>query len=342
MRVLYAIQGTGNGHLSRARAVIPVLQSKNIELDLLVSGVQADIELPYEVKYRFKGLGFIFGKSGGVDMWRTYLEANTSRLKKEINNLSIKDYDLVINDFEPISAWACKLSHISCVSFSHQAAVILEASPKPEAKDLVGKLILKNYAPSVKQFGLHFKSYGYQMYTPIIRGVIRQSIPVNKGHYTVYLPAYSDEKIINVLSNVPNVCWEVFSKHTKSNTTVSNIQITPVNNLAFVNSMVNAKGVLCGAGFETPAEALFLKKKLMVVPMKGQYEQQCNAAALKAMGVPVLKSFKEKYLYKIKDWIVSEELVNVDYPDQTDEIVDEIIEWALVEKVKKQVKDQFI
>jgi hypothetical protein len=35
--------------------------------------------------------------------------------------------------------------------------------------------------------------------------------------------------------------------------------------------------------FETPAEALFLGKKLLVIPMTGQYEQECNAAALAAL-----------------------------------------------------------
>ncbi len=67
MKILYAIQGTGNGHLSRAREIIPILQRKG-QLDLLISGTQADVELPYPVKYRFKGLCFIFGKKGGVDV----------------------------------------------------------------------------------------------------------------------------------------------------------------------------------------------------------------------------------------------------------------------------------
>ncbi len=35
--------------------------------------------------------------------------------------------------------------------------------------------------------------------------------------------------------------------------------------------------------------------------MKGQYEQQCNAAALKEMSVPVLKKLKKKILKKLKD-----------------------------------------
>ena len=48
--------------------------------------------------------------------------------------------------------------------------------------------------------------------------------------------------------------------------------------------------IITGAGFETPAEALYLGKKLMVIPIRGQYEQFCNAAALAKMGVPVLKT----------------------------------------------------
>lgn len=106
MRVLYAIQGTGNGHLSRARDVIPALLDQGVALDVLISGTQADIQISYPVKYRFKGLSFIFGKKGGVDMWRTYLKSNTLRLQKEIKSVPIEDYDLVINDFEPITAWA--------------------------------------------------------------------------------------------------------------------------------------------------------------------------------------------------------------------------------------------
>ena len=57
--------------------------------------------------------------------------------------------------------------------------------------------------------------------------------------------------------------------------------------------MASSTGVLCGAGFETPAEALYLGKKLMVIPMKSQLEQFYNAASLKQLGVPVLKKMKK-------------------------------------------------
>ena len=64
----------------------------------------------------------------------------------------------------------------------------------------------------------------------------------------------------------------------------------------------------------------------MVIPMKGQYEQQCNAAALKEMGIPVLKSLKKKYNIKISKWLESNQSVEVDYPDITREIINRIIE----------------
>ena len=123
MKILYAIQGTGNGHLSRARDIIPILQ-KDHEVDILISGTQADIELPFPVKYKFKGLSFIFGKNGGVDILETYKKSNLRVFILEINCLPVQIYDLVINDFEPVSAWACFQKNKKCISLSHQAAVL--------------------------------------------------------------------------------------------------------------------------------------------------------------------------------------------------------------------------
>ncbi len=331
MKILYAIQGTGNGHLSRARDIIPILQTKG-DLDILVSGTQADVDLPHEINYRFKGLSFIFGKKGGVDLLETYKKSNIRKLFKEINSLPVEKYDLVLNDFEPVSAWACYLKNKECISLSHQAAVLNVNAPQPKHVDVLGRSILKNYAPTSAQYGFHFKSYDKNIFTPVIRQQIRELDAKNKKHYTVYLPAYDDERIVKILSEFPKTKWEVFSKHNKKETHLKNISVFPINNDAFIQSMANATGVLCGAGFETPAEALFLKKKLMVIPMKNQYEQHCNAAALKEIGVPVIKSLKKKHLEKIKDWIDSDAKITVNYPDHTEKIIDMILKKHAVSR----------
>jgi uncharacterized protein (TIGR00661 family) len=324
MKILYAIQGTGNGHLSRAREIIPILKQKG-ELDLLISGTQADVDLPYTVKYRFKGLCFVFGKKGGIDVMATYRKGNLKRLYDEIKSLPVENYDLVISDFEPVSAWACKRKHKHCVGLSHQAAVIHKNAPKPLKKDLIGKAILLHYAPVSRAYGFHFAEYGEDIFTPVIRSEIRKPKSEIEGHYTVYLPAYSDKRIIRILTSLKNIEWQVFSKHSKKAYREKNISIRPIENDAFIESLLNCTGILCGAGFETPAEALFLQKKLLVIPMKGQYEQQCNAAALEKMNIPVLKSLKEKHLNKIKSWTRESQSVPVIYPDLTEEIINRVI-----------------
>ena len=339
MRILYAIQGTGNGHLSRARDIIPLLQVNN-EVDILVSGTQAEIELPFPVKYKFKGLSFIFGKKGGVDVLETYKKSNLKVLYSEIKSLPVQNYDLVINDFEPVSAWACYQNKIMCISLSHQAAVIRKNAPQPKNGDIIGKAILKKYAPVNKHYGFHFKAYSDNIFTPVIRRQIREQQLENKGHFTVYLPAYDDERILKVLRKFKNTQWEIFSKHNIKELREKNISIRPIDNEAFIKSLATSEGVLCGAGFETPAEALFMKKKLMVIPMKGQYEQQCNAAALKKMGVPVLKSLKLKHIEKIDNWIKEGILVEVDYPDNTSEIIERILSENAMNTIIKPIREE--
>jgi len=325
MKILYAIQGTGNGHLSRAREIIPYLQKKG-ELDLLVSGIQSDIPLPYEVKYVYKGMSFIFGKKGGIDYMNTYMKNHVNRFIKEVKSLPIEQYDLIINDFEPISAWAAHFKKKQCISLSNQCAVLSEAAPKPSKEDTLGKFMLNNYAPTTAAYGFHFQKYADNIYTPIVRQEVRDLEISDLGHYTVYLPAHSDERIIKKLSLIHDVEFQVFTKHGKDAYQIENISIQPINNDAFLKSMATCTGVLCAAGFGTPTEALFLGKKLMVIPMKAQYEQQCNAEALKQMGVPVIKHLRKKFIPELLKWILSDEIVAVDYPNQTEEIVDKIIQ----------------
>lgn len=324
MKILYSIQGTGNGHLSRAYDIVPLLKEK-AQVDVLISGCQVDVEFPFQVDYRLGGLSFIFGKKGGIDYWNTYYRNKTRRFYHEVKQLPVEKYDLVINDFEPVSAWACRNKGVPCIGLSHQSAVLAEEAPQPDEKDRLGKVILKRYAPVDSSYGFHFKSFSDRIYTPVIRKQVRELETSNDGHYTVYLPAYSDERIIKKLSQIKGVEWQVFTKHNKNTYRVGNLFFQPVNNQKFLKSLASAEGVLCGAGFETPAEVLFLQKKLMVIPMKGQYEQQCNAAALKSMGVPVIKSLKNKHIDKLTDWILFDQTIETAFPDITSDILDRVI-----------------
>jgi uncharacterized protein (TIGR00661 family) len=324
MKILYALQATGNGHISRANEILPIL-TQLADVDVLLSGTQSNIELNHYIKFRRKGLSFVFGKNGGIDYLQTLKKIKSKQFLTEIKSLPVDNYDLVINDFEPLSAWACKTKNIPCISLSHQYAVLDKAAPKPINFDPFAWVVLKYYAPCKIGIGFHFKSYTSAIFTPVIRSEIRNAYTRNLGHYTVYLPAYSTKKIIKMLSFFREIQWHVFSKECKKSYGEKNCWIRPINAFDFTGSFINCEGIITGGGFETPAEALFMKKKLLVIPMKKQYEQQCNAAALNEMGVTVIKSLKKKHLKIINDWLLQRQQIEVDYADNTLEILQEII-----------------
>ncbi|MCU4176289.1 glycosyltransferase family protein [Carboxylicivirga sp. N1Y90] len=324
MKILYAIQGTGNGHMARAYEVIPQLQ-KYGDVDLLVSGTQCDIRLPWPIKYRYHGLSFIFGKNGGVDLRKTILGFRPFRMLKEIFSVPVHKYDLVLNDFEPIVAWASTFRQVKCIGISHQSAVLHPNAPAPASKDKLGYNILKYYAPCKQSYGFHFQALDKTISTPVIRKDIRSGKITNKGHYTVYLPSYDDQKIVDVLSQIPYIQWQVFSKHNSKAFQSGNVQIQPVNKDKFTESFISSMGILCNAGFETPAEALFMGKKLCVIPMKGQYEQQCNAAFLENMGICTLKHLSSS-VERLNEWVYFDQPQKIAYADNLSDTIEDIIE----------------
>ncbi|MEO0900269.1 MAG: glycosyltransferase family protein [Bacteroidota bacterium] len=323
MKVLYAIQGTGNGHLSRARDVIPALQ-KHCELEIIVSGTQSEVKLPYPVKAQYKGMSFLYNKKGGLDYPKTISHNLNLKAWKEINSIPVEEYDVVINDFEPISAWACKRKGVTSIGMGHQASFWSKKTPRPSKRDPLGEFVLQNYAPADYGIGFHFERYDEFIYTPVVRSDVRNLQPSNEGHYTVYLPAFNEEVLLKYLNKVPDTTWHVFSKFTKEPYQIGNVEVNPVNNEGFMKSFAGAAGILTGAGFETPAETLYLGKKLFAVPIKGQYEQYCNAVSLEKMGIPVLWKVSDAFVEKLTKWVKEGEPLQVDYPDNIQEVVDEM------------------
>ncbi|MFT3982114.1 MAG: glycosyltransferase family protein [Ferruginibacter sp.] len=329
MKILYSLQATGNGHISRANEILPILETM-ADVDVLLSGTQADVGLNHTVKFHKKGISFVFGKKGGIDYYATLKLMKRKQFLQEMRSVPVEEYDLVINDFEPLSAWACRIKKVPCVALSHQFAVIGKQAPLPSSIDPMAWLLLRYYAPCNSGIGFHFEAYDANTFTPVIRSEIRNAYTRNMGHYTVYLPAYSDKKIIKVLSRFKHIQWQVFSKHSRKAYSEANCWIRPINNHEFISSMSTSTGVLCGAGFETPAEALYMKKKLLVIPMKGQYEQHCNAAGLKQLGVGVLKKLSLKYEDKIGRWIDGDKIIPVHFPNNTIAALNRVFEISLL------------
>lgn len=316
MKILYAFQGTGNGHMARAQEIVPILK-KYGEVDTFISGHQSQLKATFDLDFQHKGISLLYNKSGGISYSKILFENNYFKAFKTIYQLDLSAYDLIINDYEPLTGWACKMKEIKFLELSHQASMSFKETPKPAKKDFLGEQILKFYVPSEHKIGFHFESYHPNIKPPVIRQKIRGLNADKKGFYLVYLPSFSDENIIKVLSQIP-VEWKVFSKYSKLYFKNKNVEVFPIDQEEYLKAFENCDGILCNAGFETPAEALFLDKKAFVIPIHNQYEQECNAVAANLLGVPMSKTLKKE---EIENWVNSQQHITIHYPDNIEEIL---------------------
>ena len=89
MKIFYAVQATGNGHISRAMELLPYLQRYGT-VDIFLSGDNSHLPMDAPVKYRSKGLSLYSNSCGGLDYLKILRHFQPMRLNKEINDLSYK------------------------------------------------------------------------------------------------------------------------------------------------------------------------------------------------------------------------------------------------------------
>lgn len=302
MKIFYAIQATGNGHISRAVQLYPYLK-KFGTVDFFLSGNNASLDVKLPIKFRSKGCSLHYSKCGGLNYWDILKNIKPRQIYKDADSLPLKDYDFIINDFDSITSLSCKLQKVHSVQFGHQASFLSESTPRPKKKSLMGEMILKHYAPSPKNIGLHFEKYDSFILPPIIKDKIIQANPKNLQHITVYLPSFQIDCLEKAFNKIPNVSFHWFLDTVKFEHTIGNITYFPVNQKYFNTSLITCQGIITGGGFETPAEALYLGKKILSIPIRNHYEQECNAAALQKMGVPVAFEVGDNFNVIIENWL---------------------------------------
>ncbi len=314
---MYAVQATGNGHISRAKEILPYLK-KYGQTDVFLSGSNHDLSLgamDNQVRFRSRGLSLYYNEKGGLHPGKTIGGMRPATMVREILSLPVHRYDAVINDFDFITARACAWRNVPSVCFGHHASFISDKTPRPDKRNRLGELILKNFGRATGYVGLHFEEYDHFIHTPVIKKKILEAEPVNKGHITVYLPACSADFLTEKLMEIAGIRFEIFSKEIAEKRVIKNCSLYPAGDAYFTGSMITSAGIISGGGFETPAEALHLGKKLLVIPIRGQYEQACNTAALSAKGIRSLSVVGEDFSREVGDWLGSAKPVKADYRD---------------------------
>jgi uncharacterized protein (TIGR00661 family) len=325
MKIFYAVQATGNGHISRAITLMPYLQQYG-QVDCFLSGNNSHLEPSLPIKYRSKGLSLYYNNAGGLNYKKILFQRNPVSVINEARGLPVEKYDLVLNDYDIITSIACTVKKVRSIHFGHQASFQYVETPLPEFRSLHGEFLLKNFVQATQHVGLHFEKYHPQIFEPVIKKEILEADPTHEGHITVYLPALHESYLKNLLSKLPEHHFEVFSKSVKQEFKFKNITLLPIDQLRFNKSLISCDGVICGAGFETPAEAMHLGKKVLAMPIWGQYEQYCNAAALKKIGIFTTDPYKPLEAAQIEYWIQNGKIIKKDYSQSINQSLTHLLE----------------
>ena len=158
MKILYAIQTTGNGHLARAQSIIPKLKLVG-DLDIITSGPKNDFLLEQKPIKHYQGLTFFYTDTGAVSWLKTIFLNNYLRFIREVISCPTKKYDLIINDFEPVSAWASKFKKVKCFELTNQYSMTLKNTPKPKNYSKIVLCAISYIIPSKLGYGYHYKKY---------------------------------------------------------------------------------------------------------------------------------------------------------------------------------------
>lgn len=338
MKILYGVQGTGNGHITRARHMAHGFAERDdIEVDYLFSGRDANAYFDMQCFGQYdtaRGLTFITN-NGRIQRCQTLLQNNIFSFVKELKHRTIKQYDLVINDFEPISAWAAKLAGVPSLSVSHQAA-FLHHVPKHN-QGIFDKLITQHFAPTQYSLGTHWYHFGHQIIPPFVSKELSeqaQAAMTKSGKsLLVYLPFEDMQAIQEQLVTLSDYHFICYHPDILVPNQVANVQWCRPSAVAFKQDLVKSAGVIANCGFELSTECLSLGKPLLVKPLQRQYEQLSNAHTLQSLGLcEVMHALNAD---EIDDWLQCKKGIKIDYPDDCRSFINWIADgnWQAPERI---------
>lgn len=298
MKILYGVQATGNGHISRSRVMAKYLKQENVDVTYLFSGREKsklfDMEIFGDYLHR-RGLTFSTNL-GKIDYFQSLLTNNIYSFLRDIFSLNVDDYDLIITDFEPITAWAAIRANKPSLAIGHQYAFGINTPIAGES--FLAKQIMNHFAPAKQSVGLHWSPFNDNVLPPIIDIELEKS--ATKGPILVYLPFEDQQQVTAMLNKFCDSRFVQYSEEFEDGEQ-QNVLLRQTCHQGFKSDLKQASGVICNSGFELNSECIYLGIPILTKPISGQMEQESNALAIEKLGLGQVMASLD--IDKIDHWL---------------------------------------
>jgi uncharacterized protein (TIGR00661 family) len=293
------------------------LKAQDVEVDFFFSGRDANhyFDMQCFGQYRTQaGLTFAT-QNGRVSIAKTALQNSLLALFKDVRELDLSGYDLVVNDFEPVTAWAANAQGVPSIGVSHQAALRYDV-PKV-GNSWFNQVLLNYFAPVDHALGCHWHHFGFPILPPFVE--VDSNVAYHSHEILVYLPFESPAAICELVRPFEEYRFHVFHGASAPRERSANVCWSGFNREGFKAQLAQCGGVIASAGFELASEALTLGKKLLVKPLHGQFEQLSNVAALQLLGAAESMTTLDPRV--VKRWLKASRPEPIAYPQVGDALV---------------------
>ncbi len=282
----------------------------------------------------YRGLTF-FTAHGKIKFLKSIINLNFIQFYRDILQYDASGFDLVITDFEPISARIAKYHNIPSIGIGHQYAFFYDV-PISKRK-LILLFIMKNFAPVDYPVGLHWHHFGQPILPPIVPGNLKNDRQFIPNKILVYLPHDNQDEVKFILQDFKFHHFYIYGSSYIPSGDKGNLHYRSLSRRNFLNDLAECNGVITNAGFGLPSEALHLGKKILVKPLAGSEEQVSNALALSQLNLGITSRKLNRDL--IEGWLNSPSNPPMNYPDVSESIVEwiESGDWGNLENIVQRI-----
>lgn len=322
MKIMFIIQGEGRGHMTQAMALEQMLKSAGHTVCAMVIGSSKRREIPAYFKQKttapihpVESPNFFFdAENKSINLWKTFYR-NFLKLPvfaREVGRINklVKNHkpDAIINFYDMLGGFYFLFANPDAkrIVVAHQYLASHPSFPFAKANKWQKRMfLLNNFLTSMnshKKLALsfdHLTSHqkDLSVVPPLLRSEIKNLAPTSEGHILAYVvnKGYGDEilKWHEQNKKIKIHCFWDNKEHPDEWSPRKNITFHHLNDQKFLTYMASCSGYLSTAGFESICEAMYLGKPIMMVPVKGQYEQACNALDAERVGAGIAaKKFK--------------------------------------------------
>lgn len=293
------------GHATRSRVVLSHLVEAGHEVQIMTSGrAHGFLAKHFEGVNQIHGLHFVTEDNRvrmGKTLWSnvvTGVGGVRQNVKAYFELLDGFEPEVVVSDFESWTHLYGKAHRLPVFSIDNMQVINRCKHPKKvlrghQASFELAKAFVKSKLPRCDHylvtsfFEPPIRKKRTSLHPPILRPEIlaaRQSATQGE-HLLVYQTAEGNDALARTLAETGMQC-RVYGMHRglSDDRVEGNLVHRPFSEQGFIDDMATARAVIAGGGFTVMSECVYLRKPMLSVPLRSQFEQVLNGRWLERLG----------------------------------------------------------